>query len=445
MLPPKVASLYEQILAQGTSGTERFYAALRKRGIEPVPDPTRNAIDLYASNPVILHGNIVQKMTEDANRFCETLRETVPDAASLMSRAPQALQQSFASIDVAEQIIASLQNAHPLTMLDGFLIETDQGLFPQYLEWQTAGSYLTLGRWVMECAATAWPKIHRYSTLTASPGLTLENFSAQLRAYYLKGIEDDARQGVILDYCPHQQVTRREFYAIQELTGGPERGMGILDPREIVMANGRPHYHRDGTLIPIARAYSRLVFSEMLRILSETTPAEQVSIRQFFGDANHVTWINHPLHFFYGSKADLPEFWSRGLSSAIPECRLITSEFIESLLKSYAPDHALDGFVMKPKDLQSGLHVSLDPKVSQLQQGWILQKQIHPAACHLTLYGFRTPEIRIMCLPDAAGKLITGLVFTRVKSPEVFFTGAGHTAQLNIPGTGEGYAIVVYD
>jgi len=445
MLPPKVASLYEEILAQGTLGTERFYDALRKRGIEPFPDPTRNAIDLYASNPVILHGNIVQKMTEDANRFCEFLRETVPDAQSLMARAPQALQQSFASIDVAEQIIASLRSTHPLTMLDGFLVETDEGLFPQYLEWQTAGSYLTLGRWVLECAATAWPEIHRYSSLTAWPGLTLEKFSAQLRAYYLQGIEDDPRQGVILDYSPHQQVTRREFYAIQELTGGSARGMGILDPREIVIHNGRPHYHRGGKLIPIARAYSRLVYLEMLRILSETNSAEQRSITKFFGDADHISWINHPLHFFYGSKADLPDFWLRRLSSAIPECRLISSEFIESQIKSYGPDHRLDGFVMKPKDMQSGLHVSLNPQVSQLQEGWILQKQIHPAACHQTLYGLRTPEIRIMCLPSAEGKLITGLVFTRVRSPEVFLTGAGYTAQLNIPGTGEGYAIVVYD
>lgn len=445
MLPPKVASLYEEILAQGTAGTERFYDALRKRGIEPIPDPGRNSIDLYASNPLIVHGTIVQKMTEDANRFCEVLRDVVPDAASLMARAPEVLQQNYASFDVATQIIESLRRAHPLTMLDGFLVETDDGLCPQYLEWQTAGSYLTLGRWVIQCAATAWPEIHRYSTLTAWPGLTLEKFSAQLRSYYLHGIEDDPRQGVILDYCPHHQVTRREFYAIQELTGGSEHGMGILDPREVVISNGRPHYHRDGKLIPIARAYSRLVYSEMLRILSETTPAEQVSITKFFGDANHVTWINHPLHFFYGLKADLPDFWSRRLSSSIPECRLISSDFIESQLKSCGPDHALDGFVMKPKDLQSGLNVILNPSVSELRDGWILQKQIHAAECHPTLFGMRTPEIRIMCLPGTSGKLITGLVFTRVKSPEVFLSGAGHTAQLNIPGTGEGYAIVVYD
>jgi hypothetical protein len=444
-LSPKVASLYEEILSKGTSGTVRFYDALRKRGIEPVPDPTRNLVDLYAPNPVILHGNIVQTMTKDANRFCEVLRETVPDAAGLMARAPKILQQNYASFDVAEKIIESLKRAHPLTMLDGFLVETENGLSAQYLEWQTAGSYLTLGRWVLECASTAWPEIHRYSTLSAWPGLTLEKFSAQLRAYYLDGIENDPRQGVILDYCPHKQVTRREFYAIQELTGGASQGMGIIDPREIVIANGRSHYRRDGKLIPIARAYSRLVYSEMVQIQSEATPAERTSILEFFGDANHISWISHPLHFFYGSKADLPDFWQRRLSTAIPECKLITSEFIEMQLQSFGGDHQLDGFVMKPKDLQSGLDVILNPKVSQLQAGWILQKQIHPAACHPTLYGLRTPEVRIMCLPAAAGKLMTGLVFTRVKSPEVFLSGAGYTAQLNIPGTGEGYAIVVYD
>lgn len=445
MLPPKVASLYEEILAQGTAGTERFYDALRKRGIEPVPDPSRNSIDLYASNPVIVHGSIVQKMTEDANRFCEVLRDVVPDAASLMARAPEVLQQNYASFDVATQIIESLRRAHPLTMLDGFLVGTDDGLCPQYLEWQTAGSYLTLGRWVLECVAAAWPEIHRYSSLTAWPGLTQQKLSAQLRAFYLDGIEDDPRQGVILDYRPDQQVTRREFYAIQELTGGSANGMGILDPREIVTAKGHPHYHRNGKLIPIARAYSRLVYSEMIHILSETTSAEFSTIRNFFGDGTHVSWINHPLHFFYGSKADLPDFWLRGLSSSIPECHLITSEFIQTQLKSRGPDHQLEGFVMKPKDLQSGLNVILNPSVSQLRDGWILQKQIHAAECHPTLFGMRTPEIRIMCLPGTSGKLITGLVFTRVKSPEVFLSGAGHTAQLNIPGTGEGYAIVVYD
>ena len=35
-------------------------------------------------------------------------------------------------------------------------METEKGLSPEYLEWQTAGAYLTLGRWVLnapQCVA----------------------------------------------------------------------------------------------------------------------------------------------------------------------------------------------------------------------------------------------------------------------------------------------------
>ena len=87
LLPPKVAALYEEILSQGTPGTERFYDALIKRGIEPVPDPSTKFNRPVRSESRDFNGNIVQKMTEDANRFCEVLRETVPDAATLMARA----------------------------------------------------------------------------------------------------------------------------------------------------------------------------------------------------------------------------------------------------------------------------------------------------------------------------------------------------------------------
>jgi hypothetical protein len=82
--------------------------------------------------------------------------------------------------------------------------------------------------------------------------------------------------------------------------------------------------------------------------------------------------------------------------------------------------------------------------VEALRPGWILQQRIEPAACHPTLYGPCTPEVRVMCLPDAEGRLMAGLIFNRVKAPGVFLSNAGHTAQLNIPGTGEGYGIVVY-
>lgn len=87
----------------------------------------------------------------------------------------------------------------------------------------------------------------------------------------------------------------------------------------------------------------------------------------------------------------------------------------------------------------------IDPRVGDLRPGWVLQREIIPAACHATWHGVRTPEVRVMCLPDTDGRSMAGMVFTRVKAPDVFLSNAGHTARLGIPGTGEGYGVVVFE
>lgn len=445
LLPPIVRELYRRILEHGTAGVQRYYDALRRRGIEPVPDPSRGVMDLYAPNPVIVGGEIIRLMTADANRFCAALRASVSDAQTLLNRAPAAIAQDYASLEVAQQILDSLRAAHPLTSLDAFLVEREGTLQPAYIEWQTVGTYLTLGRWVVQSVASAWPEVKSYSSLTAWPHLSLEDLTERLRTFYLAGIEDDPRQGVVVDYLPHQQPTCREFYAIRELTGGVEQGMGIIDPREIVRRERTFYYRRQDTWVPIRRVYSRLVYSDIVRLESESSSDQLRTIHRFFQEAEQMTWINHPLHFFYGSKADFADFHQSNLSPFLPATERITVELIKRQFSQRHGEDRLVGFVLKPPDLQSGKDVTLDPRISDLKPGWILQRQIHPAACHATLHGPRTPEIRIMCLPDEQGQLIAGLMFNRVKAAEVFLSNAGHTAKLNIPGTGEGYGIVVYE
>ena len=445
MHPPRVQALYDAILGHGPEGVERFRAAMRARGVPPFPDPERNYRNLYAPNPVIVSGSIVDTMTADANAFCDVLRELVATPEDLLRRVPGTVRDEFASPEAAGQILADARRAHPLICLDAFLVETADGLEPAYLEWQTVGTYATLGRWVVECAAAAWPEIREYSTLTATRGMALDQLSERLRALYLEGIADDPRQGIVVDYLPHTQPTRMEFYAIQELTGGPERGMGIVDPREIVLMGGRPHYRRDGVSIPIRRVYSRLVYSDLLALLDETRQDETIGVRRMCQSGDLVTWISHPLHFFYGSKADFPELYARGLSTALPECVQITDEFVREQAGRLGLDGRLEGYVQKPTDAQGGKAVQRDPLVADLHPRWILQRVIPAAACHPTLAGPRTPEVRVMGIPDESGKLITALIFTRVKAPDVFISNAGYTAKLGIPGTGEGYGIVVFD
>ena len=172
---------------------------------------------------------------------------------------------------------------------------------------------MTMGMQLVAAAAEAWPELSRASSLTAWPGLTPAGLADHLRALYAAGIEDDPRAGVVVDYRPDLAATRREFQAIQELTGGAERGMGVIDPRELVEQAGGFHYRRAGRLMPIRRVYSRLVYSDLLLLEQEAGADQLVTIRRFYQSDRH-SWISHLLHFFYGSKADFPAFWAAGLS-----------------------------------------------------------------------------------------------------------------------------------
>lgn len=440
---PHIQHLYAALLAHGSAGTERFYAALRARQIPPTPDPANHHYNLYAPNPVLVAGDIVQTMTADANTFCRVLQSHVPDAPSLLARAPAHIQRHYASIEVADRLLADLRQSHPLVCLDAFLVDSGPGLQPAYLEWQTVGTYITMGLLAVEAAAEAWPEINAFSNLTAWPTLNPATLRQHLLNLYTQGIEDDPRQGVVVDYRPEMCATRREFSAIQQLTGGAGRGMGIIDPREISEHNGGFYYQRDGIRIPIRRAYSRMVYSDLLALEGESSSDQIATIRRFFQSSTQHTWISHILHFFYGSKADFPAFWAQGLSAHIPYTTVVAPATIAELQQQFG-DQPLAGYVQKPLHAQSGRDVIRYPTIEQLVPGAILQREITPVACHPTLWGPRTPEIRIMAIPDATGELVTGLIYNRIKSPEVFLSNAGSLARGGIPGTGEGYGIVIY-
>ncbi len=441
--PAPVAALYDAVLAQGQPAMERFYDCLRGHGIEPTKQV---AGELFVSNPVLVAGSLVEQMTEDLNRFVTARREALRDARDLLATMPDEVREGFASEEVATALWEQLQVEPPLASLDAFLVETPEGLQPRYVEWQTVGAYATMGCWVSRCALAAWPSLADASP-TATRGWSIETLEARLRALYLAGIEEDARQGVILDYHPYEQKSRREFFAIQALTGGAARGWGILDPREVLYhtpsgsSHPRPHYRRDGQLIPIRRAYARLVHSDIVgRLLPACTAAERRDMQRLFGDAA-ITWVNHPLHFYYGTKADFDPFFQAGLSPYLPPTRLVTEELLQEIQQGNGK--RLAGQVYKPTLGSSGQAVELEPWPAQVERGGLLQARFHPAACHPTLFGPRVPEIRVMGIPD--GNRLTGAaIYNRVMPPDSFKSNAGVVATQGVPGTGEGFGFVLW-
>lgn len=434
----RASTLYRQILAHGHAGVERFYRELQARGIRPTPNFITHDYNLYAPNPVILDAEIVRSMTHDANVFCRYLRERYTTPEALLELVPADIREHYFSRDVLERLLSDHQNAHPLVCLDAFLEQTPDGLQPAYLEWQTVGTYITMGLDFMQAAATAWSEIAHASSLTGDPAMSFNELCQLLRTLYLDGIEDDPQQGVIVDFRPEIAPTRREFKAIHDLTGG----MAVLDLRELRWHGGCFCYQRNGRLIPIRRVFSRLVYSDLKQFEREATQDQIKLVRRFYQEAEQFSWISHLLHFFYGSKADLPHFWQANLSPHLPECRVVDADVVHEMGERFG-DQPLLGFVQKPLNAQSGRDVIRYPTCQQLVNGAILQREIMPVACHQTLHGARTPEVRIMAIPNRAGELITGLVYNRIKAPEAFLSNAGTLARENIAGTGEGFAVVV--
>lgn len=439
----RVTALYKEILDLGLEATETFYNCLRTRGIDPT---VYVAGQLFVSNPVLVPGYIVDRMTEDLNRFVDYSRNAMRDATDLLATMPAEAREAVVSEEVAAVLWKQLQVEPPLAALDAFLIETPDGLVPAYVEWQTVGTYATVARWISACAQSAWAPLAA-TTPVATRGWNIAMLDARLSALYLSGIEDDPRQGVIVDYQPLEQKSGREFFAIQELTGGPSDGFGIIDPREVVYmtapgtATVHPYYRRNGTLVPIRRVYSRLVHSDLVgKLLPQCTAEERKRMRRFFGDPR-LHWISHPIHFYYGTKADFVEFFRDGLSPHVPETWLVTDELLSELRR--AGRDPLVGLVSKPTLGNSGQEVEADPRLAQIEVGSLLQARFEPAACHPTLYGARVPEFRLMGIPD--GNRLTGAaLYNRVMPPDSFKSNVSAVATRHMPATGEGFGFILW-
>lgn len=431
--------VYEAVLARGEAGKERFYEELRAEGIAPTPADEPG--HLYAPNPVVVPRSVVDAMVRDLNVFADWKRDRIRSHQELLEAAPPLVRDDFASTGVAAQLFLALKRRHPFACLDAYLVETPQGLDRAYLEWQTFPAYVCLGMKALAATGRAFPEIAAHGAhLTTAGSDDLEPLAKRMAALFLEGI-DDARTGVVLDFEPARQETRREFYAVQALTGGAAHGFGVIDPREIRYLDGTPHYRRDGRWVAIEKAISRLVAGDIERGLAPALRgSEREDVQRFFKDGDNVDWLVHPLHFHYGSKTDFPDFHAAGLSLGLPRCELVSLETIAQA-RSRGSERML-GMVQKPADGCGGAGVVLDPLVDELLPGAVLQQVIQPAACHQTLYGPHVPEVRVMGIPRADGGLDSPIVFTRVKSADVFRSNAGVTARAGIPGTGEGYAVI---
>jgi len=431
--------IYDIILSKPEAGYQTYYEALRAMGIAPTPSEQEG--NLYAPNPVIVPGRIIEAMMGDLVAFLDARKSALRDEADWLSLLPTEEAEVFGSADVAAKLLESMGGQFPFAVLDAYLIEGKSGeLDRSYLEWQSFPAYSALGLDITEVLFRLHPDVEAAGAKAhPDPSWSLRRLRDNLRTALLGEAVDDPRCAVILDIEPEDQATLDEFLACQRLTGGERDGMGIIDPRSISYRDGVPHYLRDGTWIPVKAAMSRLVHDDVTKnLLPQLSAADKANLTALFGDTS-VDWRVHPLHFHLGSKRDFPAFFAAGLSAALAPCHEIDEDLISRFRDQGSHAH---GWVQKPIDGCSGRAVTPNPKVDELTPGCLLQRTILPAACHRTPWGPREPEVRVMGVPTPEGGLVCTAVYTRVKAPDSFHSNAGRTAATGSPGSGEGFALI---
>ena len=201
-------------------------------------------------------------------------------------------QQSERAIPA--QLKVPNEDAHPQFICFDFgICENEKGeLEPQLVEMQ---AFPTLFAWhtMMPDASRNqfyWPD--NYSSYLN--GFTKESYLQLLRKIIIGDAESE--NVILLEIFPHQQKTRVDFYATQDLIG-----VKPVCLTEIIKEGKDLFYMNNGKKTLIQRIYNRVIFDELLH-----QPGEVQEKGKLFQEELNVSWVPHPNWFYRISKFGLP-------------------------------------------------------------------------------------------------------------------------------------------
>lgn len=183
---------------------------------------------------------------------------------------------------------------------------------------------------------------------------------------------------VLLEIFPHEQKTRIDFYATQDLLG-----IAPVCITELIKEGKDLYYLKDGIKTQIKRIYNRVIFDD----LQQQTQAVQEKGKILLEDLN-VEWVPHPNWFYRISKYTLP-FLNHQF---VPK-----TSFLHEL-KEIPTD--LENYVLKPLFSFSGQGVIIDVTIDDINnvkdpENWILQRKVKYANVIATPDIAAKAEIRI--------------------------------------------------
>ena len=167
---------------------------------------------------------------------------------------------------------------------------------------------------------------------------------------------------ILLEILPHQQKTRIDFYATQNLLGIP-----IVCLTELVKEGRKLFYIKDGEKIPVHRIYNRIIFDDLDQQSAEIREKGKILFEEL-----DVQWVPHPNWFYRISKFTLPYI----NHPFVPKTKFLSD--IKTLPKD------LENYVLKPLFSFAGQGVVIDVTKEDIEKitdphSWILQQKVQYA------------------------------------------------------------------
>lgn len=267
------------------------------------------------------------------------------------------------------------QDEHPhFIAFDFGVCKNEEGeLEPQLIEMQ---GFPSLFAWEVML-----PQIHAQHFWTPDDyTVYLNGFNKNSYIHLLKKIiiaDEDAENVVLLEIFPHQQKTRVDFYATEDLIG-----IKTVDLNDIIQEGKKLYYLNDGKKILIRRIYNRVIFDDLFQ-----HPEEVQEKGKIFQQDLDVTWVPHPNWFYRLSKFTLPFI----KHPYVPETHFLNGMKLPEDLENY---------VVKPLFSFAGQGVIIDvtkEDIDKIQdkENWIIQRKVNYASAIETPDDAAKAEIRL--------------------------------------------------
>lgn len=286
---------------------------------------------------------------------------------------PEYLQQSEKAIPAHLRVPYEDSHPHCIAFDFGVCVNDAGELEPQLIEMQ---GFPSLFAWQI-----VQPEVHaKHFWTPANYSTYLNGFDKASYINLLKKIiiaDCHPENVVLLEIFPHQQKTRVDFYATEDIMG-----IKTVDLNDIIQEGRNLYYINEGRKTVIKRIYNRVIFDDLFQ-----QPKEVQEKGKIFQQDLDVKWVPHPNWFYRLSKYTLPFI----RHPYVPGTHFLNEVDLPVDLENY---------VVKPLFSFAGQGVIIDvikEEVDKItdKENWIIQRKVNYAPVIKTPDEPAKAEIRI--------------------------------------------------